>query len=107
MHARLRVPEIDVQHVRQPRDRIPADRARSQGPADRIGGQTARNVWVFIDELCVVIVQEGVRSYLRENDQREDDEPRQDPEMWDWEGLLWGRLQPLLFPLPFARHRAR
>src|SRR5436309_3618878 len=64
-------PQRDVELVREPRQRIPADRSGGERPADRSRVETRLHVLVFVDELAVVVVEERVAGDLAEDEDRE------------------------------------
>ena len=65
----------DVEHVREPRQRIPADLRGRQRPRD----VAVQDVLVFVDELAVVVIDERrACATCAENDEGERDEQRGD-----------------------------
>ena len=94
VHPGLRAPEIDIQHVRHPRDRIPAERRRGDRPANRLRGQSVDDMRIFGDELAVVVVEKRMRGDLRENREHENGQA----------GDEWDRIRRHFFLLPLARH---
>ena len=74
MHPRVHPPQTDVEHVREPRQRIPADLGRGQSPGD----VAVQDVRVLVDELPVVEVEKCVRCDLPEDDEGDGDEERDD-----------------------------